>query len=122
MPACRETSCNAWIECALLRKNIFSRDFQCRLRCFDVRISFERALDQIIERFGMKQRPPLAGNVDVAEMLRFAAGGVDSTVSGRERTGCVTVDGRSRRLFEIRAYRTAGYQQQGWDYDPTSDG
>jgi hypothetical protein len=53
------------------------------LRRFEVVIVGERKLDQVIERLGMKQGPPVRGNVASAgETLGFSAGDVRSFSGG----------------------------------------
>ena len=82
---------------------------QGRLRGLERRAVGERALDQLVERRGLKQGPPLSGNVQaVDEALRFAAG---------QRRGCSRggqptrghegpAGGRLGRL-EVRSHRAA---------------
>jgi len=62
---------------APLRQDIFAGDGQGRLGCFEVGIVGERQLNQLIERRGMKQGPPVAGDVTaIGKVLGFAAGNI----------------------------------------------
>jgi hypothetical protein len=64
---------------------------------------FERTLNQIIERLGVKKGPPFPRDVDVFDkLLRFAASGLASAVGSRKRRRRVAIDIRRGRIFEIR--------------------
>ena len=73
-------------------------------------------VDQIIQRLGMKQRPPVRGDITaLCKVLGLPGRDGRRGGSGLERTDGVILDIRSSGSLEIRAYRATRAEQRGQD-------
>ena len=92
---------------------------QSGLRGIEIRIGFQRLPNQLIERPGPEQRPPVAGNVAIGqEMLRIAAAHLHRRGLRRQRLGCVTGICRRRRTFEVGTDCACTQPQQEHEFCP----
>ena len=104
-----ETSLDTGKISASLGQHGFPRRCQGRLRRLDIRIVGERTFDQIVERLGLEQSPPISRNVLARdETLGFSAGHVGRAARGRNRIRCVIMDRRGGWFLEIRPHRATG--------------
>ena len=113
LAGCGEASRNAGIIGAFLGQHIFSGHGQRRLSRLQVWIGLERALNQSVERFRVKQDPPLSRNVLTSDkVLGFSTDNVRRAARSRKRTRCIATDCWRRRLFEVRSNRATGQKRR----------
>src|ERR1700688_4008478 len=92
-----------------MSQDIFPCHRQRRLRCLETVIVGERLLDQVIERLGMKQGPPVRGNAtSIGKALGFAAGEIRTASGSRQRCGCVILDIWTSRSYKVGANCATG--------------
>ena len=112
LTAGRITRRDARIVSALLRKNMLARGLDRSLRRLEVVSVLECLIDQIVERLGMKQCPPIAGKVAARDkILRLAAGNVRRGGGRRKGLRRICADVGRRRLLEVRSHRTTRTQE-----------
>ena len=76
----------------------------------------QREFDQIVEWFGMEQRPPVANKVTaLLKLLGFATGNIGGRDGGRQRMSRVISGHRSRWFLEVGTHRATGNKQAGQD-------
>jgi hypothetical protein len=84
------------------------------MRRLEVGIVGEGEFDQLVERLGMKQRPPISGNVaPFGKVLGFPASDIRRGDGVRDWMVDIIVYGRNRRTLKVWPHRTAGHQQAG---------